>query len=144
MLREAFSTARLRTTVLTVLMGLFWVALFLLFSEGFEFLREGLTGPAMRQQIVHAIFNTFFFTLTFMIAMSSAIVLYGGLFRSFETSMLLILPVRPERIVLYKYQEAVLVNDSNEPIGTRVFGPVARELRERRFMKIISLAPEVL
>ena len=39
---------------------------------------------------------------------------------------------------------AVLVNDSNEPIGTRVFGPVARELRERRFMKIISLAPEVL
>ena len=38
---------------------------------------------------------------------------------------------------------AVLVNDSNEPIGTRVFGPVARELRERRFMKIISLAPEV-
>ena len=39
---------------------------------------------------------------------------------------------------------AVLINDSNEPIGTRVFGPVARELRERRFMKIISLAPEVL
>ena len=38
---------------------------------------------------------------------------------------------------------AVLVNDSNEPVGTRVFGPVARELRERRFMKIISLAPEV-
>ena len=39
---------------------------------------------------------------------------------------------------------AVLVNDQGEPIGTRVFGPVARELRERRFMKIISLAPEVL
>jgi len=39
---------------------------------------------------------------------------------------------------------AVLVNDSGEPVGTRVFGPVARELRERRFMKIISLAPEVL
>ena len=38
---------------------------------------------------------------------------------------------------------AVLINDKNEPIGTRVFGPVARELRERRFMKIISLAPEV-
>jgi large subunit ribosomal protein L14 len=39
---------------------------------------------------------------------------------------------------------AVLVNDAGEPIGTRVFGPVARELRERKFMKIISLAPEVL
>ena len=39
---------------------------------------------------------------------------------------------------------AVLINDANEPIGTRVFGPVARELREKRFMKIVSLAPEVL
>ncbi len=38
----------------------------------------------------------------------------------------------------------VLINDQGEPIGTRVFGPVARELRERKFMKIISLAPEVL
>jgi len=39
---------------------------------------------------------------------------------------------------------AVLINDNNEPIGTRVFGPVARELRDRRFMRIVSLAPEVL
>jgi large subunit ribosomal protein L14 len=39
---------------------------------------------------------------------------------------------------------AVLVNQQNEPIGTRIFGPVARELRAKRFMKIISLAPEVL
>jgi len=39
---------------------------------------------------------------------------------------------------------AVLVNVDRDPIGTRVFGPVARELRERRFMKIVSLAPEVL
>jgi large subunit ribosomal protein L14 len=38
---------------------------------------------------------------------------------------------------------AVLINDANEPIGTRVFGPVARELREKKFTKIISLAPEV-
>lgn len=39
---------------------------------------------------------------------------------------------------------AVLINASREPIGTRIFGPVARELRAKRFMKIISLAPEVL
>lgn len=39
---------------------------------------------------------------------------------------------------------AVLINKENEPIGTRIFGPVARELRAKRFMKIISLAPEVL
>ena len=39
---------------------------------------------------------------------------------------------------------AVLLDQAREPIGTRIFGPVARELRARRFMKIISLAPEVL
>jgi large subunit ribosomal protein L14 len=39
---------------------------------------------------------------------------------------------------------AVLLNAESEPLGTRVFGPVARELREKRFMKIVSLAPEVL
>ncbi|NBB84064.1 MAG: 50S ribosomal protein L14 [Alphaproteobacteria bacterium] len=39
---------------------------------------------------------------------------------------------------------AVLLNKQNEPIGTRIFGPVTRELRAKRFMKIISLAPEVL
>jgi large subunit ribosomal protein L14 len=39
---------------------------------------------------------------------------------------------------------AVLLNKQNEPIGTRIFGPVTRELRSRNFMKIVSLAPEVL
>ncbi|MBW1772420.1 MAG: 50S ribosomal protein L14 [Deltaproteobacteria bacterium] len=39
---------------------------------------------------------------------------------------------------------AVLINEQNEPVGTRIFGPVARELRAKNFMKIISLAPEVL
>jgi large subunit ribosomal protein L14 len=39
---------------------------------------------------------------------------------------------------------AVLLNPQNEPRGTRIFGPVARELREKKFMKIVSLAPEVL
>jgi large subunit ribosomal protein L14 len=39
---------------------------------------------------------------------------------------------------------AVLIDNNNEPVGTRIFGPVARELRARKFMRIISLAPEVL
>ena len=39
---------------------------------------------------------------------------------------------------------AVLVNELGEPVGTRVFGPVARELREKKYMKIVSLAPEVI
>lgn len=39
---------------------------------------------------------------------------------------------------------AVLINQTKEPVGTRIFGPVARELRAKKFMKIVSLAPEVL
>jgi large subunit ribosomal protein L14 len=39
---------------------------------------------------------------------------------------------------------AVIIDDANNPKGTRIFGPVARELREKNFMKIVSLAPEVL
>lgn len=46
--------------------------------------------------------------------------------------------------IRFESNSAVLIDDGREPVGTRVFGPVARELRERRFMKIVSLAPEVL
>ncbi|MDD9934749.1 MAG: 50S ribosomal protein L14 [Myxococcales bacterium] len=46
--------------------------------------------------------------------------------------------------VKFDTNSAVLINAQNEPIGTRIFGPVARELRAKRFMKIISLAPEVV
>ncbi len=46
--------------------------------------------------------------------------------------------------VKFDTNSAVLINAQNEPIGTRIFGPVARELRSKRFMKIVSLAPEVV
>ncbi len=46
--------------------------------------------------------------------------------------------------IRFDENSAVLINAQREPIGTRIFGPVARELRAQRFMKIISLAPEVL
>ncbi len=46
--------------------------------------------------------------------------------------------------IRFDANSAVLINKDNEPVGTRIFGPVARELREKAFMKIISLAPEVL
>ena len=46
--------------------------------------------------------------------------------------------------IRFDTNSAVLVNKENEPIGTRIFGPVARELRAKKFMKIMSLAPEVL
>ena len=46
--------------------------------------------------------------------------------------------------IKFDVNSAVLINAQKEPIGTRIFGPVARELRAKKFMKIISLAPEVL
>ena len=52
---------------------------------------------------------------------------------------------RPDgSVIRFDRNAAVLINRQNEPIGTRVFGPVTRELRARKFMKIASLAPEVL
>ncbi|MBC7047216.1 50S ribosomal protein L14, partial [Salmonella enterica subsp. enterica serovar Heidelberg] len=47
-------------------------------------------------------------------------------------------------VIRFDGNAAVLVNKNEEPIGTRIFGPVVRELRSKGFMKIISLAPEVL
>lgn len=47
-------------------------------------------------------------------------------------------------VIRFDRNAAVLVNKQGEPIGTRIFGPVTRELRARNFMKIVSLAPEVL
>src|ERR1700685_758056 len=46
--------------------------------------------------------------------------------------------------IRFDQNAAGLINDAGEPVGTRVFGPVARELREKKFLKIVSLAPEVI
>jgi len=52
---------------------------------------------------------------------------------------------RPDgSIIKFDDNAAVLIRDNKEPMGTRIFGPVARELREKEYMRIISLAPEVL
>jgi len=52
---------------------------------------------------------------------------------------------RPDgSIIRFDENAAVLIDAQKEPVGTRIFGPVARELREKQFMKIVSLAPEVL
>jgi len=47
-------------------------------------------------------------------------------------------------LIRFSDNAAVIINEQGEPRGTRIFGPVARELREKQFMKIVSLAPEVL
>jgi len=74
----------------------------------------------------------------------------GGAVKKGEVVRAVVVRTRKERrrqdgsYIRFDSNSAVLVDKDNEPIGTRIFGPVARELRAKRFMKIISLAPEVL
>jgi len=74
----------------------------------------------------------------------------GGGVKKGEVSRAVIVRTRKEvrrddgSYIKFDENAAVLLSPQNEPIGTRIFGPVARELRDKKFMKIISLAPEVL
>jgi ABC-2 type transport system permease protein len=106
--RQALATARLRVTLVILLSLLFWYGLFRLFGGGFEFLGTMIGHPITHAQTVQAIYNVFFASLLVMLVMSSAIILYGGLYCSAEAEFLLTTPVRPERIVLHKFQEAIV------------------------------------
>jgi ABC-2 type transport system permease protein len=108
MLRQALTQSRFRAVVVTIVSLVFWVGLFVLFAEGFVFLRTALDNGALRAQTVQAIYNIFFLALTIMLTMSSAIIAYGSLFRGEEIAFLLTLPARNERIVLHKFQEGAL------------------------------------
>ena len=74
----------------------------------------------------------------------------GGLVKKGEVTKAVIVRTRKElrrkdgSYIRFDDNAAVLINGQKEPQGTRVFGPVARELREKKFMKILSLAPEVI
>ena len=74
----------------------------------------------------------------------------GGNIKKGEVSRAVVVRTKKEyrrkdgSYIRFDENAAVLLNDQDEPLGTRIFGPVARELREKRFMKIVSLAPEVL
>lgn len=108
-LHQVLTTARLRTGLVVGLSLLFWIGLFLLFYEGFSFIvdKVGEAGANYHAQTVRLVFHLFFASLNVMLVFSSGIILYTNLFSSAETNYLLTLPLRAERIVLYKFQEAV-------------------------------------
>ncbi|MEM6330042.1 MAG: hypothetical protein AAF790_07330 [Planctomycetota bacterium] len=109
-LRQLLTDARLRTSLVVCLSLGFWLGLFVLFHQGFAFLvyYVGQPGGMAHAEPVRLIFHVFFASLNVMLIFSSGIILYGGLFSSAETRFLLTQPIRPERIVLHKFQEAVL------------------------------------
>lgn len=108
-LRQLFTTGRLRTILVIGLSLFFWFGLFTLFYEGFNFVVEhvGPPGASYHAQTVRFVFHLFFASLNVMLVFSSGIILYTGLYNSRETEFLLTQPVRAERLVLYKFQEAV-------------------------------------
>jgi ABC-2 type transport system permease protein len=108
-LRQLLTTARLRTALVSGLSLFFWTGLFLLFYEGFTFIVDnvGSAGATYHAQTVRFVFHLFFASLNVMLVFSSGIILYTSLYNSPETQYLLSLPIRAERIVLYKFQEAV-------------------------------------
>ncbi len=74
----------------------------------------------------------------------------GGLVKKSEIVKVVVVRTRKEfrrpdgSYIRFDDNAGVIINDAGDPKGTRIFGPVARELREKKYMKIISLAPEVL
>ena len=74
----------------------------------------------------------------------------GGIVKKGEVTKAVIVRTRKElrrkdgSYIRFDDNAAVLINNQKEPQGTRIFGPIARELREKKFMKILSLAPEVI
>ncbi len=107
--RQALTAARLRTSVILGVTVVFWVVMYSLFVEGFSLIRSMVAHLGTRVEISHAVFNVFFLALSAMLMLSTAIILYSTAYRGREVNLLLTLPVRVPRIVLYKLQEAMFV-----------------------------------
>lgn len=108
LVRQTLEGSRLRLIVLSVLSTIFWVGLFVLFAEGFHLLATAIAHEPTRARTVQVIYNVFFASLLAMLSVSAAIIMYGALYRSQEVTFLLTTPARAGRIVLHKFQEAVL------------------------------------
>jgi large subunit ribosomal protein L14 len=85
-----------------------------------------------------------------IISVSIKVAMPGGMVKKGQVARAVVVRTKKEirRIdgsyIRFDENAAVIINDAKEPVGTRIFGPVARELRDKKFMKIISLAPEVI
>lgn len=85
-----------------------------------------------------------------VITVSVKVAVPGGVVKKGQVTKAVVVRTKKEirradgSYIRFDENAAVIINDAKEPVGTRIFGPVARELREKKFMKIISLAPEVI
>lgn len=85
-----------------------------------------------------------------IITVTVKVAIPGGIVKKGQIARAVVVRTRKEvrredgSYIRFDENAAVIIDDKREPVGTRIFGPVARELRDKKFMKIISLAPEVL
>jgi large subunit ribosomal protein L14 len=85
-----------------------------------------------------------------IITVSVKVAMPGGVVKKGQVAKAVVVRTKKEirrtdgSYIRFDENAAVIINDAKEPVGTRIFGPVARELRDKKFMKIISLAPEVI
>ena len=85
-----------------------------------------------------------------IISVSVKVAMPGGVIKKGQVAKAVVVRTKKEirredgSYIRFDENAAVIINENKEPVGTRIFGPVARELRDKKFMKIISLAPEVL
>jgi large subunit ribosomal protein L14 len=85
-----------------------------------------------------------------VITVTVKVAIPGGLVKKGQVAKAVVVRTKKEirredgSYIRFDENAAVIINEQKEPIGTRIFGPVARELRDKKFMKIISLAPEVI
>jgi ABC-2 type transport system permease protein len=100
-IRSMLSNSRLRLTLVVLLSAMFWGSLFGLFLEAFTFL------DSLHAEVIPLLFNAFFSSLMVMLVFSAGILVYGGLYCSTESRLLLTLPARAETIFSHKFQEAL-------------------------------------
>lgn len=107
--RQAVAEARFRVSLVVVLSAILWLGLFVLCVEGFHFLRVTISNPQMLEQTVRLVLGLFFASLMVMLVVSAGVILYGFLFQNREIAFLLTTPARPERVFVFKFQEAILL-----------------------------------
>jgi len=106
-LAQLASEHRLRMTMAVLLSIAFWFGVYFLVREGFEFLRDNIGAEATFMATVARVFNLFYASLMVMLVFSTAIILYGSLYRTPEVCFLLTTPASEGRIFTYKFQEAI-------------------------------------
>ncbi|HEY2840737.1 MAG TPA: hypothetical protein VGJ26_16390, partial [Pirellulales bacterium] len=107
-LLDALRRSRLRVSLATLLTLFLWAGLLVLFYAGFEFLEDAIPEPATHDETVRVVYGIFFASLTVMLVISTAIIVYSGLYRSDEATFLLTMPLRDERVFLHKFQQGML------------------------------------